>query len=193
MEGQMKNKTSLSISLIIVVILSISSILLSGFSLTKNKTPNEHYVVYLNGEKIGTVASKQSFNDYINVQEERLKKLYGVDEIYTPNGVEIKKVITYSNKNNTNEEIYNKVRGLNPWPKAFSFLGKKRFVVDFVYKSEKSGNPGEVIEANDDGIVVACGKGSVVIKDIKIEGKKMMPASDFLRGHKIEKGTVLGG
>ncbi|MBQ3022858.1 MAG: methionyl-tRNA formyltransferase [Clostridia bacterium] len=97
------------------------------------------------------------------------------------------------NWNNTNEEIYNKVRGLNPWPKAFSFIGKKRFVVDFVYKSDKSGNAGEVIEANDDGITVACGKGSVIIKDIKIEGKKMMPVSDFLRGHKVEKGTLLGG
>ena len=95
--------------------------------------------------------------------------------------------------NNTNEEIYNKVRGLNPWPKAFSFIGKKRFVVDFVYKSEKSGNPGEVLEANDEGITVACGNGSVIIKDIKIEGKKMMSVSDFLRGHKIEKGTFLGG
>ena len=95
--------------------------------------------------------------------------------------------------NNTNEEIYNKVRGLNPWPKAFSFIGKKRFVVDFVYKSDKCGNPGEVLEANDEGITVACGEGSVVIKDIKIEGKKMMPVGDFLRGHKIEKGTHLGG
>ncbi len=97
------------------------------------------------------------------------------------------------NWNNTNEEIYNKVRGLNPWPKAFSFLGKKRFVVDFVYKSEESGKAGEVLEANDNGIVVACGKGSVIIKDIKIEGKKMMSVSDFLRGHKIEKGSFLGG
>ena len=97
------------------------------------------------------------------------------------------------NWNNTNEEIYNKVRGLNPWPKAYSFLGKKRFVVDFVYKSDKCGNPGEVIEADENGIVVACKEGSVIIKDIKIEGKKMMPVADFLRGHKIEKGTLLGG
>ena len=95
--------------------------------------------------------------------------------------------------NNTNEEIYNKVRGLNPWPKAFSFLAGKRFVVDFVYKSDKCGNAGEVIEAGDDGIIVACGEGSVIIKELKIEGKKMMSVGDFLRGHKIEKGTLLGG
>ena len=95
--------------------------------------------------------------------------------------------------NNTNEEIYNKVRGLNPWPKAFSFIGKKRFVVDFVYKSDECGNPGEVIKADNDGIVVACGEGSVIIKDIKIEGKKMMPVSDFLRGNKIEAGMYFGG
>ena len=95
--------------------------------------------------------------------------------------------------NNTNEEIYNKVRGLNPWPKAFSFIGGKRFVVDFVYKSDKCGNAGEVLEANDEGITVGCKKGSVIIKALKIEGKKMMSVSDFLRGHKIEKGTFLGG
>ncbi|MBE7032715.1 MAG: methionyl-tRNA formyltransferase [Ruminococcaceae bacterium] len=94
--------------------------------------------------------------------------------------------------NSTNEQIYNKVRGLNPWPKAFSFISGKRFVVDFVYKSTQSGNPGEVISADNDGILVACGDGSVLIKEIKIEGKKKMSVEDYLRGHKIEKGTKLG-
>ena len=96
------------------------------------------------------------------------------------------------NWNNTSEQIYNKVRGLNPWPKAFSFIGGKRFVVDFVYKAEGSGKCGEVLSADENGIKVACGDGAVIIKDIKLEGKKMMSAADFLRGHKIEKGTVLG-
>ncbi len=94
--------------------------------------------------------------------------------------------------NNTNEQIYNKVRGLNPWPKAFSFIGGKRFVVDFVYKCDDEGNAGEVISADCDGIKVACKKGSVIIKEIKVEGKKKMSAEDYLRGHKIEKGTKLG-
>ena len=38
--------------------------------MTKNKTPNEMYVVYLQGKKIGTVKSKDEFNTYINNQEE---------------------------------------------------------------------------------------------------------------------------
>lgn len=100
-------KIKLNIKIILVVILSISSIFLVGFKLTENKTPNELYVVYLQGEKIGTVKSKKEFNEYINKQEEKLKEKYNVDEIYTPKGVEIKKEITYSNKTNTNEEIYN--------------------------------------------------------------------------------------
>ena len=96
------------------------------------------------------------------------------------------------NWNETAEAVYNKVRGLNPWPKAFSFMGKKRFVVDFVYKSTEAAAPGEVIRADEDGILVGCGEGSVLIKELKPEGKKMMSAADFLRGHKIEKGTLFG-
>lgn len=101
------NKKGWSFSLVLVVILAISSIFLLGFKLTKNKTPNEMYAIYLQGKKIGTVASKDEFNQYINSQEEKLKEKYKVDEIYTPKGVEIKKVVTYSNKTNSNEEIYN--------------------------------------------------------------------------------------
>ena len=90
--------------------------------------------------------------------------------------------------NKTNEEIYNKVRGLNPWPKAFSFINGKRFVIDFVYECDEEGHSGEVLRADADGILVATGKGSVLIKELKVEGKKKMSAEDYLRGHKIEKG-----
>ena len=103
----MKDNKKWSISMILIVILSISSIFLLGFRITKNKTPNEMYVVYLEGKKIGTVKSKEDFNNYINIQEEKIKKQYNVDSVYTPKGVEIKKELTYSNKTNTNEEIYN--------------------------------------------------------------------------------------
>lgn len=94
--------------------------------------------------------------------------------------------------NNTSEAIYNKVRGLNPWPMAYSFIGGKRFTIDFVYKCEQSGNPGKVLRADENGLIVGCGEGSVLIKDIKVEGKKKMSVGDYLRGHTIAEGTLLG-
>ena len=102
-------KKGWTFSLVLVVILSISSLFLLGFEITKNKTPYEMYAIYLDGEKIGTVNSKEEFNEYISVQEEKLKEKYKVNDIYTPKGVEIKKIITYDNKINTNEEIYKKL------------------------------------------------------------------------------------
>ena len=72
----MDKKNKLSIKVILLVILTISSIFLLGFKITEHKTPNEMYAVYLNGNKIGTVKSKEDFNNYINTQEEKLKEKY---------------------------------------------------------------------------------------------------------------------
>ena len=102
----MKNK-KITLKLVLAVIFAISSLILVGFKITENKIPNKMYAVYLKGKKIGTVKSKEEFNEYINKQEEKLKESFGVDTIHTPKGVEIKKIVTYSNKTNTNEEIYN--------------------------------------------------------------------------------------
>lgn len=99
-------KKKWTFSMIFILLISILSIFLLGFKLTENKTPQQLYTIYLEGKKIGTVKSKKDFNDYINLQEEKLKEKYNVDKIYTPKGVEIKKVVTYSKKYNTNEEIY---------------------------------------------------------------------------------------
>ena len=102
-------KKGWTFSIVLVVILSISSLFLLGFKITKNKTPLELYAVYLDGTKIGIVHSKEKFNKYISEQEEKLKEQYQVNEIYTPKGVEIKKIVTYDKKVNTNEEIYQKL------------------------------------------------------------------------------------
>lgn len=102
-------KKGWTFSLVLVVILSISSLFLVGFKMTKNKTPYSLYAIYLDGEKIGVVHSKEKFNKYISEQEEKLKEKYQVNDIYTPKGVEIKKIVTYDKKINTNEEIYKKL------------------------------------------------------------------------------------
>ncbi len=89
-------------------------------------------------------------------------------------------------------EIMNRVRGLNPWPMAFTFLGGKRIVVEAVFPAEGSGKPGTALRADEGGLVVACGEGALLIKEFKPEGKKKMPVSEYLKGHKIEAGISLG-
>ena len=54
------------------------------------------------------------------------------------------------------------------------------------------GNPGEVIRAGDDGIVVACGNGAIKIKLLQLEGKNKMQAGDFVRGYRIKSGDFFG-
>lgn len=97
-----------TILLIIIIIPLITFLSISSGSKT-NKNPNEVYAIYIEGEKIGTVASKKSLENYINKQEEQIKIKYGVNDVHTPKGVDIKKIYTYDKKTDSVEEIYNKM------------------------------------------------------------------------------------
>lgn len=95
------------------------------------------------------------------------------------------------------EQIYNQVRGLNPWPVAFTTCEGKIWKLWWVEKMPASGEgkePGTIIAREEDGIVVACGSGAVKITELQPEGKKRMSALDFLRGagSSIEIGTKVG-
>jgi len=106
----MKKEKKISFGVIVSTILLVGGLLflvIVNFDLLQNKTPNELYTVYLSGNKIGTVKSGDEFNNYINLQEEKLKEKYEVDTIYAPKGVEIKKVLTYEDDYDSNEKIYN--------------------------------------------------------------------------------------
>jgi methionyl-tRNA formyltransferase len=95
------------------------------------------------------------------------------------------------------ERIYNQVRGLNPWPVAFTTLEGKVWKIWWVEKLSTSGShghPGTIVAREPDGLVVACGEGTVKITELQPEGKKRMSAHDFLRGAGsiIEIGKRLG-
>jgi methionyl-tRNA formyltransferase len=88
--------------------------------------------------------------------------------------------------------IKNLVRGMTPWPGAYSYLDEKLLKVYRVQNGSGSGTPGEVLAAGRDGIEVACGEGSIIIHELQLEGKKRLPAAEFLAGCKLEPGVFLG-
>ena len=102
-------RTKWSFSMIIMIVLLSLSIFLLGFNTKDSDIPVTAYNVYLDGEIIGAIESQESFEQYINEKEEQIKNKYKVDNVYTPNGVEIKKVVTYKPRISTNEQIYNQI------------------------------------------------------------------------------------
>lgn len=86
------------------------------------------------------------------------------------------------------------IRGLNPWPSAYTSLGGKTLKLwkATTEQSTEQGKPGEVIEIRKDALVVMTGEGVLVIKELQLEGKNRMRADAFLRGYVIPAHTQLG-
>jgi len=92
------------------------------------------------------------------------------------------------------EAVHNLVRGLHPWPHAFTFLRGARFIIrhssvsDPSDTSKERGEPGTVLAAGGDDLIVATGRGTLRIREIQAEGKRPMTARDFLAGHRLMPG-----
>ena len=95
------------------------------------------------------------------------------------------------------EVIYNHIRGLNPWPVAYTLL---KGTVLKIWQSKKILNenkaaPGTVVNIEDDGIVIATGNETAIkITELQPSGKKRMSAEQYLRGaaSDLTTGTILG-
>ena len=89
------------------------------------------------------------------------------------------------------EEIHNLVRGLNPWPTAYTFLDGKSVKIHEAKAAEGfSGNPGELLD--EKRFIVGCKNGAVELITVQPEGKNKMSGADFIRGRRLVKGTVFG-
>lgn len=92
------------------------------------------------------------------------------------------------------KEIHNRIRGLNPWPGAFTMRGEQLWklwqseVVDLV----TLGNPGEIVEVSPKGgIVVQTGQGLLCLTELQKQGGKRLKAADFARGQAVQPGMLL--
>jgi len=94
--------------------------------------------------------------------------------------------------------IYNRWRGFQPWPGAWTLLGGKKLTAHRLMPMEPSalsGGPADpgAVRIEDGRLYVRCGERTwLELVEIQLEGKKRMPAADFLRGHALQTGDRLG-
>ena len=90
-------------------------------------------------------------------------------------------------------EIERLIRGLNPWPSAFTGLDGKTLKIwsAKVLNKEAEGEFGEIVEVTKEDIMVKTGNGILQLKEVQLEGKKRMDTGSFLRGYQVTKGTIL--
>ncbi len=96
------------------------------------------------------------------------------------------------------EAIWNRIRGLNPWPGAYTYSDGERFklwqsqVVDA--ESDTAGvEAGTIIELDEnEGILVQTGKGKLMLTEVQPPSRKKISAADYIKGYEIEVGNKLG-
>lgn len=92
--------------------------------------------------------------------------------------------------------LWNRVRGLVPWPGAFTFLPDQPqphlLKIWGAEVASDSGTPGHILAADNSGIIVACGQQSLRLVQLQREGGKRLEARQFLAGHPLKPGQKLG-
>lgn len=91
-------------------------------------------------------------------------------------------------------EIERLIRGLNPWPSAYTQLDGKTFKLwkAKVVKEDTDKTPGTIVRVGKDCLAVQTGSGLLSLLEVQLEGKKRMEVDAFLRGYQVEEGTCLG-
>jgi methionyl-tRNA formyltransferase len=93
-------------------------------------------------------------------------------------------------------EIHNLVRGLYPWPHAFTFLDGKRYILRRTTVRQKVDGgrpPGTILESGGDLLLAATGAGELQILEVQPEGGRALATRDFLAGHHVAAGSRFSG
>lgn len=92
------------------------------------------------------------------------------------------------------EEIHNLVRGVNPWPGAYTFYNsvKMKLWKTDVLNEKSSKEPGTVLSVDKNGIKISTGDGVLLVEEIQMPNKKRMPVSEYIKGNSIDTGAILG-
>ena len=87
-----------------------------------------------------------------------------------------------------NTEIYSLIRGVSPWPGAYTIFGAKRLKIHNAALCDKNGEAGALLD--EARLIIGCGEGSVELLEVQLEGAKRISAADFIRGQRLSKGKI---
>ena len=91
-------------------------------------------------------------------------------------------------------QIYNLIRGTDPWPGAYTFYNEERwrvFKARVVDGDKGSGRPGQIVRAEKQGAQVSTGWGILAIEEIQTANSRRMTFQEYLAGHPVEEGVIL--
>lgn len=89
-------------------------------------------------------------------------------------------------------EVHNQIRGLDPWPGTYTSLnGELLKLARTSPEAADGGKPGSIMSADNNGVSIACGTGTLLVKELQLAGRKRLAAGDFLRGCPLEPGLLL--
>lgn len=114
------------------------------------------------------------------------------EESTTPYAGMIQKKMGEINWNDSAEKIERLVRGMNPWPSAYTKLDGKTLKIwkAHVEKPEMTGDVGKIVRMDKKGMYVQTGQGILCVDELQIEGKKRMNTGDFLRGYVVRNNQL---
>ena len=89
------------------------------------------------------------------------------------------------------EALATRIRAMSPWPGAYTHLAGQTLKIHSASVSKNSGPPGEILASEPGTLRIGCGIASLDLHAVQLEGRKRLPAAEFLRGHPLPPGTRL--
>ena len=121
-------KKEIIISILFTILISLLMYFLSSKK-SEDLIPVDVYEVFVEGKSIGYLSNEEEFLKLVDDKQEAIKKNYGVDKVYPPNGLEIEKITTYNENIKSSEHIYNTIEHDSP----FTIEG---YTITIKYKDE---------------------------------------------------------
>ena len=110
-----------------MLIVIVVGVFVLGFGYKAAPEPNNYYEVYLNDKSLGTIRSDKELENYIDKNGTYYKNKFDVDKVYSPKGLQIRKLTTYNGKVSSVSQIYRKISKEEPLTiKGFEFIIKKQ-------------------------------------------------------------------